>query len=329
MSDDNLFAASSGVPFSGYYEEDINETTAVTGVAQEPETSSPPPPVVIDPPTVSPLPKDYQNSVTISLIAQSGATIKYTTNGDDPVTSPSAITYEAAFTRTVNTTVKAYAFIGTDKSIVVEFAFTVIQPPPPPPNPPTASPIPGSYQTSVAVQLKGTSGDVIKYTTNFADPTIAGLTYSTPFTLTANTTVRAYLIRNGVASAVVNFEYTITVAPPPPSPPVPSLPPGSYEGQVILELTAQLNDVIKLTINGGNPVVLGFIYAGPIVLTSNSVVITYAIRGNEVSELVTYNYIITQAPIGLLAFDIPEDHPRALIIPPVDRELSVTSRLDV
>lgn len=76
---------------------------------------------------------------------------------------------------------------------------------------PTDSPGSGSYADSVAVTLScATSGASVYYTTDSSTPDATKTLYSSPFTLTVTTTVKAIGIKSGYTdSGILNSGYTI------------------------------------------------------------------------------------------------------------------------
>lgn len=114
--------------------------------SQVPDTTPP------DPPTASPAGGTYTSTQTVTLSAESGATIRYTTDGTDPTaTSP---TYSSALTISTTTTLKATAtdYASNVSSIRTE-TYTISSPGPPPPPPPSE----GGEETVAAVQPKKTA----------------------------------------------------------------------------------------------------------------------------------------------------------------------------
>ncbi|MEW5935068.1 MAG: Ig-like domain-containing protein, partial [Bacillota bacterium] len=76
------------------------------------------------------------------------------------------------------------------------------------PAPPTASPAPGTYTSSVKVTLSAESGATILYGLNTAPQTV----YTGPITLTSSATVRAVAVKDFLTSDEATFAYTITAA---------------------------------------------------------------------------------------------------------------------
>ncbi|MCR4965154.1 MAG: chitobiase/beta-hexosaminidase C-terminal domain-containing protein [Bacteroidales bacterium] len=78
-------------------------------------------------PTISPNGGEFLNSQEVTLTCStSGATIHYTTDGDEPTSSSTS--YTVPFTINATTTVKAIAYSGTEASDVATAEFTKVQP---------------------------------------------------------------------------------------------------------------------------------------------------------------------------------------------------------
>ena len=116
-------------------------------------------------PSMTPAAGTYESAVDVTMSGPSGATIRYTTNGNDP-TSGSTI-YTGPVGVTTTTTLKAKAF-QTDwtPSATTTTAYTVKV------ATPTLTPDGGSYGASQTITIAtATNGATITYTTNGIDPT--------------------------------------------------------------------------------------------------------------------------------------------------------------
>jgi alpha-tubulin suppressor-like RCC1 family protein len=156
----------------------------------------------VAPPKASPAPTaepfhDTQ-SVTLQTLT-SGATIRYTTNGVDPVGTDTIAAGPIPITQ--NTTLKAKAWkTGLDPSAVQTFSYTLQL------LPPTITPASGSYSQQPTIEIQaqtGLSGLEIRYTLDGTDPGAASTLYGGSFALTQTTTVKARAFKAGwVPSAV-------------------------------------------------------------------------------------------------------------------------------
>ena len=210
---------------------------------------------LVDTPTATPVSGSYTGAQTATLACSTtGATMFYTLDGSNPVTSSTRKTYSAPFSVPMGTTLKAYAKKpGMTPSTIMTATYTqatnVAEP--------IASPPGGSYNSEQTVTLTcATSGATIYYTLDGSDPVAntARKTYSTPFTVAMGTTLKAYAAKAGVTdSAVLTQTYTQatnTVGTPKATPPG-----GFYSSEQTVTLTsATLDATIYYTLDGSDPV---------------------------------------------------------------------------
>jgi LruC domain-containing protein len=161
-------------------------------------------------PKISPNGGNFETSTVVTLsCSTSGATIYYTTDGNDPTTSSTK--YTGPFTLTESATVKVKAFkIGATPSAVAkaEFKISIAAP--------TISPNGGSFETEVTLTLScSTSGVSIYYTTDSSEPTTSSIKYTGPFKLTESATVKAKAFKPGTTpSGIAKVVFNIFVAIP-------------------------------------------------------------------------------------------------------------------
>ena len=150
---------------------------------------------------------EFATSVDVTLSTPTaGATIYYTTDGTDPTTSSSV--YSTSLNFTESTQLQALAWKAGASSGITTFVYTKDGDT----LPPAATPPGGTeFETTLNVALaSGTPGAVIHYTTDGSTPTASSPIYSSPLSLVATTTIRAYATADGVDSLVVEFTYTKT-----------------------------------------------------------------------------------------------------------------------
>lgn len=153
-------------------------------------------------------------SVAISC-AQKDAVIRYTTDGTDPTAN--SLVYSGPITVTANTTIKAYTSKAglTDSKVygvTYKFAETAV---------PTFSVSSGTYTSVQTVAINcATEGATIRYTTDGTEPTEKSLVYSSPITVAANTTIKAYAgkechtdSKSTSASYIINMPHEPVVTP--------------------------------------------------------------------------------------------------------------------
>ena len=214
-----------------------------TGMS-EPESASDQFSPPVDAPAFSPTGDTYASaqSVTISCTT-SGASIRYTLNGDDPTeTYGNSINSGSSVTISSTSTLKAIAYkTGRTTSGVTSAVYTIE----PPVDAPTFSPTGGTYTSTQSVTIScTTSGASIRYTLTGNDPTE---TYGTSIntgssvTISSTSTLKAIAYKTGwTTSGVTSATYTIE---PPADAPTFSPTGGTYTGtqSVTIELTHKLN----------------------------------------------------------------------------------------
>lgn len=152
----------------------------------------------------------YNNSVSVSLsTSTSGASIYYTLDGTNP-TSSSAL-YSSPITISTTTTLKAIAIKSgmTNSDIATAtYSFKAATP--------AASPSGGTYTEPQSVTLaSATTGASIYYTLDGSDPTISSTLYSSPISISTNTTLKAIAIKAGFTNSdIFNNEYKFITSIP-------------------------------------------------------------------------------------------------------------------
>ncbi len=242
-------------------------------------------------PVADPAGGAFTSSITVSLSAESGAKIYYTTDGSTPTASSTQ--YGSALTFTASTTLKAIAVKGGKSSEVGTFTYTQGTPP----NPPTANPPSGVVASGQVVTLSTTTpGATIYYTTNGTDPVVggAGTTAGSTVTITANTQVRA-IARSGtgINSAVATFNYTLAGSTQPPV----ANPVSGTEFATTLNVslsTPTPGATIYYTLNGSAPTTSSSQYTGtPLSLVSTTTIRAFATAGGSDSLIVDFTYTKT------------------------------------
>jgi chitinase len=152
----------------------------------------------------------YTSAQTVTITAAtSGAEIRYTTDGSEPVASSSL--YSSPLTVSATTTVKAKAFkSGMNNSATATAVYTIstgqtVASP-------VFSPAGGTYSSAQAVTIScATSGAQIRYTTDGTEPAANSALYSSALTVSVTTTIKAKAFVSGMSdSATVTQTYTIS-----------------------------------------------------------------------------------------------------------------------
>lgn len=256
-------------------------------------------PATVATPTITPTPGSYTDSVSIALAtATVGASIYYTLNGS----TPSAVTgtlYTGAFALTFSATVKAIAVkAGMTDSGVATADYTLV---PGQAAAPSISPSAGTYADSVLVSMSTVTEDaVIYYTLDGSTPSISSTVYSTPFTLTSSTTVRAIAANaGGTASTITTVTYTVTVGPPPGeqvATPVFSPAAGFYTATVQVSIsTATSGATIHYTTDGTIPTTASPVYSAPFAVSVTRTVKALGVKAGLADSVVasaTYTLVV-------------------------------------
>ena len=241
-------------------------------------------------PVADPPGGNFLASVTVTLSAENGANIYYTTDGSTPTTSSAQ--YGSALTFSATTTLKAIAHKGNKSSEVGTFTYTQGTPP----NPVTASPASGIVPSGQIVTLSTTTGgSTIYYTTNGTDPVVggAGTTAGATVTITANTQIRAMArSATGIDSSVAVFNYSLAGSTEPPV----ASPVSGTEFQTTQNVTLSsptAGATIYYTLDGSAPTTSSSQYTGSLSLVSTTTIRAFATAGGSDSLIVDFTYTKT------------------------------------
>jgi len=141
--------------------------------------------------TASPVAGTYTTAQSVTLTANEPATTFYTTNGTTPTTSSTV--YSAPINIATTTTLKYFSKDTAGNSETVKtglYTITVGGDTTAPVT--TASPLGGSFATSVTVALSINETGTTYYTTNGTTPTTSSSVYSAPLTFTVTTTLKYF-----------------------------------------------------------------------------------------------------------------------------------------
>ena len=141
--------------------------------------------------------------------ATNGATIRYTTDGNDP-TQDSAV-YSSPISLSSHFTIKAIGYReGWNPSPISSATYTFI-----PVAAPTFNPLGGEYGRAQFVSIScATTGATIRYTADGSDPDFSSTAYSSPILVSSTTTLKAKGFKNNcVPSATSSETYTIGFTP--------------------------------------------------------------------------------------------------------------------
>lgn len=161
-------------------------------------------------PVFAPVPGTYQSPQTVSITtATPGATIHYTTAGDNP--ADTSTTYTGPISVPATTSIRAGAWkVGLSPSATAIAKYT-ITPSQDTVATPVFSPLPGSYETPQTVSIStATPGATIHYTADGIDPAETSTTYTAAISVSTTTTIKARawkagLIPSAVATGIFNI----------------------------------------------------------------------------------------------------------------------------
>lgn len=219
----------------------------------------------------------FEGEINVSISCETvDATIYYTTDGSDPITSSTSTDYNGPITVSETTTIKAFARYNNwiDSEIVTaiytEKGTTLA---------PEFTPAQGTYSETQNVSFNcSTEGATIYYTTDGTTPTTSCAVYNGPITVSKNTTIKAIACCESMTeSAVSTATYTITkaVAKPTFSP-----EPGNYPKTEVIINCKTSDATIYYTIDGSTPTTSSNVYNGPITIepTKRTVINAIAVK---------------------------------------------------
>ena len=165
-------------------------------------------------------------SVRISTLTPA-ATIRYTTNGNEPTASDPVIANGGSIQIASSTILKARAFkTGLAPSRVTSAIYAVTLGTL---STPVAVPPAGTYSTPQTVSLTADTGATIRFTIGGSDPTEVSAAYAGPISIPATTTLKARAFKAGyVPSAILAAAYVVETAggiPPDPATVAPPINP--------------------------------------------------------------------------------------------------------
>lgn len=249
-------------------------------------------------PTFSPVEGTYANGVNVTITtATPGATIHYTTDGNDP-TSTSGTVYSGPVPISANTTLKAIAFkagIPYSEVFVADYTFQT--------GLPVFSPPGGTYANTQNVTITSpTSGATIRYTTDGNDPTpSSGTIYSGPVEIATATTLKAIAYKDGTAdSDVVTADYVIKAGNPVFSPVA-----ATYASQQNVTITSATSGAsIRYTTDGSEPTPgTGTLYSAPVEISATTTLKAIAYKAGIADSDVTTGVFTIDGNFALVLED--------------------------
>lgn len=251
-------------------------------------------------------PGTYEVFKAVELVAEDGATIYYTTNGTDP--SISSTVYSKAIYLKKSTTIKAIAVKEGVTSSIFSFEYQIK-----PIAPFATNGKPGSYDSPVIVTLRSSEDTTpIYYTLDGSDPDYTSIPYTSAFRVNKSVTLKAIayygdVLNNysdGEYSEISTLEYIITGTSEGLEAPTASRPEGTYGNTISVALTSDTPDSdIYYTLDGSTPTTSATLYTEAISIATSTVLKAISVKGDQLSQVVTYNYTIDKKPSNFLKTD--------------------------
>jgi hypothetical protein len=251
-------------------------TSAVTAATYVIETSASAPEFSVPAGT-------YSTVQNVKIIAASGASVYYTTNGSAPTTS--AVKYKGLIAIKATATLRAIAVIGKKTSSMTSATYTIVSL--------SAAPkisIPsGTYSATQNVKITAPTGSEIYYTTNGSTPSTSSVKYAGLIAIKASSTLHAIAVNGKTRSAVASASYVIAAAAP-----TFVQKAGSYATAINVQLADETPDVvIHYTLNGKTPDASSPVYDGFVAVSSSATLKAIAIKsGLAKSAVATASYTI-------------------------------------
>ncbi|MEN9354397.1 MAG: hypothetical protein RL318_1722, partial [Fibrobacterota bacterium] len=203
-----------------------------------------------------------------------GASIHYTTNGNEP--NESSPKYSDSLEITSSMTIKAVALKkGMERSLVTTSSYTITLDTL---KDPKFSPEGDRYTSAQDVVITSDSGATIHYTTDGSSPSVNSSRFEGSLRVEGSATIKAIAVRKGsVSSSIVTTKYTIT---PPGTLSAPEFDPvaGEYKTARNVAIRADSGVTIRYTLDNSAPTTSSPVYGGPILVSSSQVIKAIALK---------------------------------------------------
>lgn len=234
--------------------------------------------VSVTPPTID-SESFFDDQTTVSITAEEGADIYYTTDWSIPTdASPK---YTGPFTITETTRVQAIAVKDGVSSTVTAKTITKRSYTMKAPNIDGDNPF--LDFTSVTITSEGLT-DQIFYTLDGTNPTPESIEYTGPFNITETTTVKAMYVRNGAPSEIAEVTFTKADINKPAAPTITGTTPFTDRSQVII-MPEQEDDEVRYTTDGTTPGLDSPQYTKPFSVVQTTVVKAIGVRNGISSDV--------------------------------------------
>ncbi len=244
--------------------------------------------IQVSSPVFSPSSGTYSSAQTVHITSSTGADIRYTLDGSDPISSSPL--YKDSLKISASKLVKARAYkqglspseIGS-AAYTIDIAGTV--------EAPSFNPGGGNYIGSQTIRLQsGTPSASIYFTTDGTTPSESSSLYATPLTLSQSTTLKAIAIKTGLTpSPVAVSAYAIACASPAISPVG-----GTYTSSINVTLSPiTAASTVRYTLDGSEPNASSPSYNTPIGVNSDLTIKAKSFKsGLEPSQSTVATYLI-------------------------------------
>lgn len=234
--------------------------------------------VVVTPPTID-SEAFFDDQTTVTMTADEGADIYYTTDWNIP--TDASTKYTGPFTISETTTIKAIAVKDGVGSAVTTKTITKRS------NTMKAPNIDGDNPfldfTSVTITSEGLT-DQIFYTLDGTNPTPESIEYTGPFNITETTTVKAMYVRNGAPSEIAEVTFTKADITKPAAPTIEG--DEYFTDYTTIKMSSEPGTTIHYTLDGSNPTTLSPLYTKPFIITETTTVKALAERDELASVMV-------------------------------------------
>ncbi len=256
---------------------------------------------VVATPAFSPVEGTYTEAQSVTITcATEGATIHYTTDGNDPTSS--STTYNSAISVGETTTIKAIAVKeGMTDSEVASAEYTINITPDTVATP-TFSPDAGEYEESTSVTIScATDGATIYYTTDGTLPIVGSSIYTSPITVHESTTIKAIGVKEGMTdSSIASATYTISEKPKPGTVATPTFSPkgGTYSDPQMVSINSETSGAtIYYTTDGNDPTTESATYSSAITVNETTTIKAIAVKdGMTNSAVASATFTISDEP---------------------------------
>jgi O-glycosyl hydrolase len=232
-------------------------------------------------PTFSPTGGSFTTAQTVIMSdSTTGSAIYYTLDGSTPTTASAK--YSSALTISTTTTVTAIAVAPSyTNSQPASATYSILA------ATPTFTPAAGAYTSAQAISIADTTtGASIYYTLDGTTPTASSIKYTSPFVVSATTTVSAIAIASGLSnSAVASALYTISL--PAAATPVYSPMAGTYtSAQTVSISDGSAGATIYYTLDGSTPTVSSARYTAALSVSATTTINSIAVASGYTTSAI-------------------------------------------